>query len=276
MNRKQFLRRGMLFSLAAAGLPPLSHALQTKKKDDEYKKTIKPAGGGEQVYRTRFSEEKITSPETQDDIRIMVEVTHYTGYSFAADAEAGARSGRYSLQRIGAPITEEGYTVIKWKVLSKIDGQDVMKGSFQKTVVMKLRSKRHLILEFSDKQSIQLNYENPDESAYDDCFLTTACTAARGLPDDCKELATLRELRDTHMKPRADGAALIEEYYRIAPCIVRQVNTCSNKGEIWNLVYEDMVAPVVALTLARRMDEAVSHYAEYTDWMRMAFGAEGS
>lgn len=53
------------------------------------------------------------------------------------------------------------------------------------------------------------------------CFLTTACTQAAGLADDCDELVTLRRFRDgylTHIHPA--GRELIEEYYRIAPALV--------------------------------------------------------
>jgi hypothetical protein len=46
------------------------------------------------------------------------------------------------------------------------------------------------------------------------CFLTTACCEHKGLPDDCEELTTLRNFRDTFV-PKD----LIEEYYRIAPNI---------------------------------------------------------
>ncbi len=101
---------------------------------------------------------------------------------------------------------------------------------------------------------MQLDYNNPESSAYDYCFLTTACTVA--------------------MKATAHGTALIEEYYRVAAGIVSQVGICTNEQEICSLVYEDMIVPVVALTEAGKLDEALANYAEYTDWMKEAFTAK--
>ncbi len=70
------------------------------------------------------------------DTRIVVEPAFYTGYSFAADAEAGMRRGRYTLQRVGGAEMVDGYTVTKWKVLPKIEAEDVLKGRFKKTVII--------------------------------------------------------------------------------------------------------------------------------------------
>lgn len=274
MNRKQFLRRSILFGLAAAGLPASVRAFPDGKKEDVYKKTVKPVGGGEQVYRISLAEESAMAPEAGDSIRVVFEAAFYSGYSFAADADATVRKGRYTLQRVGTPEKEGGFQTTKWKVLPKVEGTDVLKGRIQKTVVIKLKSKDRLTIVLSDKETMDLEYDDPDESAYDDCFLTTACTAAKGLPDDCRELTALRCLRDMHMKPTVSGAALVAEYYRIAPGIVAEVNARSNRMEIWNLVYEDLVAPVVRLTEAGSMEAAVARYAEYTGWMKEAFRPE--
>jgi hypothetical protein len=76
------------------------------------------------------------------------------------------------------------------------------------------------------------------------------------------------------MKPTAKGAALIAEYYSIAPGIVREVNTRGNRQEIWEVVYKELVLAVVDLTEAGRIDQAITHYAEYTGWMKEAFIGE--
>lgn len=56
------------------------------------------------------------------------------------------------------------------------------------------------------------------------CFLTTACVQAAGLPDDCHELAVLRHFRDTFVRARDDGDALIREYYDQSPRIVTKLS----------------------------------------------------
>ena len=76
------------------------------------------------------------------------------------------------------------------------------------------------------------------------------------------------------MKPTIGGAALIAEYYHIAPRIVLGVNIRSNNQEIWNQVYDDLILHSVELIDAGKREEAVSHYTEYTSWMKEAFIAE--
>ena len=44
------------------------------------------------------------------------------------------------------------------------------------------------------------------------CFLTSACTEARGLPDDCHELTVLRSFRDGYLRSQPEGEAEIAEY----------------------------------------------------------------
>ena len=39
------------------------------------------------------------------------------------------------------------------------------------------------------------------------CFLTSACTEARGLPDDCHELTVLRSFRDGYLRSQPEGEA---------------------------------------------------------------------
>ena len=43
------------------------------------------------------------------------------------------------------------------------------------------------------------------------CFLTSACTEARGLPDDCHELTVLRAFRDGYLRSQPEPCvAMIE------------------------------------------------------------------
>ena len=51
------------------------------------------------------------------------------------------------------------------------------------------------------------------------CFLTTACTEAKGLPDNCRELETLRHFRDNYMMNVPEGKADIAHYYKTAPSV---------------------------------------------------------
>jgi predicted ribosomally synthesized peptide with nif11-like leader len=92
------------------------------------------------------------------------------------------------------------------------------------------------------------------------CFLTTACIRARGLPDDCYELETLRAYRDDWLKEQPDGPATIEEYYRIAPLIVAAIDATPTAQATWEGLYERLVLGSVNLIEAGRYQEAHGLY----------------
>jgi hypothetical protein len=70
------------------------------------------------------------------------------------------------------------------------------------------------------------------------CYLTTACTEARGLPDDCEELTTLREFRDTYLINKENGSALIAAYYNHAPQILNAIRRRKDEEEILAYLYK--------------------------------------
>ena len=55
-------------------------------------------------------------------------------------------------------------------------------------------------------------------------FLTIASVGTVGLPDDCRELATLRAFHDGWLARHPGGAALTARYYRMAPMLVRRID----------------------------------------------------
>lgn len=56
-----------------------------------------------------------------------------------------------------------------------------------------------------------------------DCFVTTACCGAVGLPDDCFELEQLRRFREAVMRPTDRGRRVIDEYSIVGPEILRNI-----------------------------------------------------
>jgi len=62
------------------------------------------------------------------------------------------------------------------------------------------------------------------------CYLTTACCEHKGLADDCEELQTLRMFRDSYV-PKD----IVDEYYKVAPGIVRKIR--GNSKEL-DYIYE--------------------------------------
>ena len=94
------------------------------------------------------------------------------------------------------------------------------------------------------------------------CFLTSACTEARGLPDNCEELTVLRAFRDGYMKSLPQGQADICQYYHIAPAIVEKIHALPNAKEIFDNIYTELVLPCVELIRAGKNEAA---YAKYKD-----------
>lgn len=74
-----------------------------------------------------------------------------------------------------------------------------------------------------DNDTYQAGHDHV-ESQKGNCFLTTACAQAAGLPDDCYELTVLREFRDTYVRGLDGGEALIQEYYELSPQIVLKLS----------------------------------------------------
>jgi len=81
--------------------------------------------------------------------------------------------------------------------------------------------------------------EEPKESGpkKSRCYLTTACVQHRGLGDDCRELTVLRAFRDGYLSAQPHGPALIGEYYRRAPRLVRAISGAPNAHRTWDWIY---------------------------------------
>lgn len=102
------------------------------------------------------------------------------------------------------------------------------------------------------------------------CIVSTACTSAMNLPDDCEELNVLRRLRDEFVKPLDGGQALIEKYYEIAPGIVTWINQQPDKDEIYARLYSDLVQGTIALFNAGKKAEALQHYRSIVEKLKSA------
>jgi hypothetical protein len=91
------------------------------------------------------------------------------------------------------------------------------------------------------------------------CFITTACVEAKGLPDDCEELTILRSFRDGYMRFLPNGAAMISEYYDIAPRIVAHIAAQPDANRIFASLYEH-IGRSVDLINAGENSEAMHNY----------------
>lgn len=95
------------------------------------------------------------------------------------------------------------------------------------------------------------------------CFLTSACVEAKGLPDDCYELTTLRKFRDEYLTKQECGKCEIDHYYQVAPVIVAKIRSSTNAKAVFEKIYAELVAPCVKLIEAGDLTTAHSKYREY-------------
>ena len=76
------------------------------------------------------------------------------------------------------------------------------------------------------------------------CFITTAVCKDSGLPDDCYELTTLRNYRDTWLKEHHPES--IEKYYAEAPAIVEKLSARADASHLFHLLNRDYIQPAIA------------------------------
>ena len=96
------------------------------------------------------------------------------------------------------------------------------------------------------------------------CYLTSACTEAMGLPDDCEELMTLRKFRDEWLAEQPGGKEMIQEYYRIAPEIVQSIEAKEDRKQVFQSIYEEKVCPCVKAIQEGKFQEACDLYEKIT------------
>ncbi|MGC9311039.1 MAG: CFI-box-CTERM domain-containing protein, partial [Candidatus Aenigmatarchaeota archaeon] len=94
------------------------------------------------------------------------------------------------------------------------------------------------------------------------CYLTTACTVAEGLPDDCYQLQVLREVRNNTLMRDSEGRRLVASYYALDPKIVGAINKRRDAREIWGNVCTD-INVAASLAMSGMSQEAIKHY----EWM---------
>lgn len=94
------------------------------------------------------------------------------------------------------------------------------------------------------------------------CYVTTAVCKSLEKPDDCYELTLLRDYRDEYLLLSEEGTAAVEEYYNIAPTIVKRINKKENAAEIYNSIWLDYLNPCVHLIEEGRKDECRKLYSD--------------
>ncbi len=92
------------------------------------------------------------------------------------------------------------------------------------------------------------------------CFITTAAVEHIGLKDAGKELNTLRWFRDNVLSKMPGGKENIEEYYRIAPEIVKMINRQPDPHKVYLKLWNFFIHPAIEAIESHKYIKARSLY----------------
>ncbi|HIR13170.1 MAG TPA: hypothetical protein IAB31_04525 [Candidatus Choladousia intestinavium] len=94
------------------------------------------------------------------------------------------------------------------------------------------------------------------------CYITTAVCETFGKSDDCYELTLLRDYRDTYLASLPQGDALIQEYYDIAPTIVKHINSREDAREIYRRIWDTYLSPCIHMIEQEKLEDCRELYED--------------
>lgn len=94
------------------------------------------------------------------------------------------------------------------------------------------------------------------------CFITTAVCKSFKLPDDCYELVSFRKFRDEWLKHQEDGLNLINEYYHVAPSIVKNIDLLREKEDIYIKIWEKYLKKCLSAIETKQYEYCKKVYCE--------------
>lgn len=92
------------------------------------------------------------------------------------------------------------------------------------------------------------------------CYITTAVCRSMDKPDDCYELNTLRAYRDGYLSETEEGRRIVEEYYNIAPTIVKRIDRQEDADNIYRGIWEKYLSRCIRLIEEDEKDKCKELY----------------
>lgn len=112
---------------------------------------------------------------------------------------------------------------------------------------------------FSQAMAVQ-QYAIKKGSGGSGCFITTAVTKAKGLPDDCEELQSLRNFRDSYMLATEEGKVLVKLYYAVAPSIVEAIDSRPDAASVYARLDSLFIQPALHRIGSGELEVALGIY----------------
>lgn len=100
------------------------------------------------------------------------------------------------------------------------------------------------------------------------CFITTAVCETLGRPDNCYELQAFRSFRDNYLKFQQGGPEQIQEYYLIAPMIVRAIDKSPKRKDIYKSIWERYLSKCLSFYEHNEYEQCRKTYTEMVENLR--------
>ncbi|WP_175640202.1 GTPase family protein [Metabacillus schmidteae] len=112
------------------------------------------------------------------------------------------------------------------------------------------------------------------ESVTSKCYITSSACLALGKGDHCEELNLFRRFRDKWLVHQNGGKADIEEYYRVAPKIVDQINSQPDSDAIYKKIWEDHLNECLQLIQKKSYVETRMVYSNMVNTLKKHYAKD--
>lgn len=103
------------------------------------------------------------------------------------------------------------------------------------------------------------------------CYVTTAVCQSLNKPLNCEELVLLKSYRDEVLLLQEDGKALVDEYYDIAPTILKRIERITNKDQFYEELYNEYLVQCVKYIKEKRFKECKLLYMSMVQKLKNDF-----
>ena len=121
--------------------------------------------------------------------------------------------------------------------------------------------------QYSSSEHYTSRTEKSSPKTSSGCIITTAACIALGKDDDCEELMILRAYRDEVKSKSPIVADLIEEYYRIAPLLIKEIEKCTNKVDIYKKIWKNYISITCEMISNKDHSAATFQYIDMVKYL---------
>lgn len=103
------------------------------------------------------------------------------------------------------------------------------------------------------------------------CYVTTAVCQNLDKGTDCEELRLIKDFRDGYLSSTQEGQRLIEEYYDIAPTLVKRIAKDAGAQEKYVWLWNTYLAPCVAYIRSGELENCKETYCSMMEELRAEY-----